>query len=102
MAQKITKDTLTSINQDWASNGKNIDIKNGDQIIRTVDNPFKATSDKLPFSGLDIQKWIKDNTIAAYGFYDLASDGYYSLCGFASKEDKATFDKQNNKLQLIV
>lgn len=101
MAQKVTKDTLTSINQDWAGNGKNIDIKNGDQIIRTVDNPFNATSDNLPFSGLDIQKWIKDNTIAAYGFYDLASDGYYSLCGFASKEDKATFDKDNNKLELI-
>lgn len=48
MAQKVTKDTLTSINQDWAGNGKNIDIKNGDQIIRTVDNPFNATSDNLP------------------------------------------------------
>lgn len=48
MAQKVTKDTLTSINQDWAGNGKNIDIKNGDKIIRTVDNPFNATSDNLP------------------------------------------------------
>lgn len=101
MAQKVTKDNLTSINQDWAGNGKDIEIKNGNDVIRTVTNPFEATSDNLPFSGLDIQKWIKDNTIAAYGFYDLASDGYYFLCGFASKEDKAAFDKDNNKIELI-
>lgn len=101
MAQKVTKDSLTSINQDWAGNGKDIEIKNGNEVIRTVTNPFKANSDNLPFSGLDIQKWIKDNTIAAYGFYDLASDGYYSLCGFASKEDKVAFDKDNNKTELI-
>lgn len=101
MSQKITKDTLTSINQDWYGSGENVDVTDGNKVIRTIENPFEATSDNLPFNGLDVQKWIKDNTIIAYGFYDLASDGYYSLCGFASKEDKAEFDKDKTKTALI-
>lgn len=83
---KITQDELSSFAQDWG--GK----KETDERGRT--NPYTKTSDELPFSGLQVQAFIKNQLHERIGHYCFSAtpdeNGYYHLYGF---ETKAAYER---------
>lgn len=100
MAKKTTKDELESLLQDWAGDGSS------DGYGRL--NPYNKTSDGLPFSGLQIQKFIKSNLSDLQnkaGYWCISnttdSNAFYHLWGYASKEAYDD-DSEANRLYDVV